>query len=179
MPEINSAAAFLIATSWQALKRSDLGDRPTMMTNSTIIILFAGFYIEANLNHIIARMDKVGEVSEFGEGARPGLTTKLAWFYKSHISEQDESDKRRIYDALWRDYPDIKEIIDFRNKVSHGEFDRDIVNLDDAKRLRLAAKDLAKQLLAAAEAAGCSIERKTTYKMAIGSFDPSSEGSSS
>ena len=171
MAEINPEASFLIATSWQALKRAETGDERTMMTNCTIIIIFAGFFIEANLNHIIAEMGKAEDVSAFAGGGNPGLGTKLAWFYKSYISKQDLSTKKQVYEAMWQDYPEVEEIIEFRNKVSHGEINRGVADLDDAKRLRLSAKKLVDRLLAASEEAGYPLERGATYKVAIGSSD--------
>lgn len=175
MAEINPDASFLIATSWQAQKRAETGDDRTMMTNCTIIIVFAGFFIEANLNHIIAEMEKIEDVSAFARGGNPGLGTKLAWFYKSYISRRDLSDKEQIYEAMWGEFPEVEEIIKFRNNVSHGDIDREVANLEDAKRLRLSAKNMVARLLAAAEDAGHPMDRGTTYKMAIGSSDLTSE----
>jgi hypothetical protein len=175
MAEINPDASFLIATSWQALKRAETGDERTMMTNCTVIIIFAGFFIEANLNHIIAEMGKVEDVSRFAGGGNPGLGAKLAWFYESFISKQELSTKKQIYEAMWQDFPEAEEIIEFRNKVSHGEIDREVANLEDAKRLRLSAKKLVDRLIDEAKEAGHPMERGTTYKLAIGSSDLTNE----
>ena len=59
MPEGSLDATILIATSWQALKRAKGGDERTMITNCTIVIVFASFFIEANLNRIIRPLAKV------------------------------------------------------------------------------------------------------------------------
>jgi len=53
MPEATEDAVFLIATSYQALGRASVGDDETMTCNCTVVLVFAAFFIEANLSHII------------------------------------------------------------------------------------------------------------------------------
>ncbi|MGH2619695.1 MAG: hypothetical protein ACRDHG_03880 [Anaerolineales bacterium] len=120
-------------------------------------------------------MGEKDKPSKFAGGGTPGLGTKLAWFYGSYISQQDLSDKDRVYEAMWKEYPEVEEIIQFRNDISHGKINRQIANLEDAKRLRGVAKKLVDRLLSAAEEAGYPIERAVTYKMAIGPRKPTDE----
>ena len=58
MPEVTSHASILIATSFQALDRVIKDNKETEICDSTIVILFAAFFIEANLNHIRNVMNK-------------------------------------------------------------------------------------------------------------------------
>jgi len=171
MPEVTADATLLIATSWQALGRIETGDERTMITNCTVVIVFAGFFIEANLNHIIDVMGKAADVNEFAGTTHPGLGAKLAWFYDAHIATEKASDKDQAYAAVREQFPEFEEIQEFRNKVSHGEVDRATANVEDAKRLRAAAKGIVDRLILAVNEAGCHIEKGTTYNMAIASND--------
>ena len=87
MPEAGRHAPILIAASWQALGRA-LNEGPdTRVCNCTIVVLFAGFYVEANLNHIVRVLKLKRRVSQFmGSQKHPGLGDKLAWFYNDFIS---------------------------------------------------------------------------------------------
>jgi len=53
MSESTDDAMILISISWQALKRAELGDWRTTLCDCIVIIIFASFFIEANLNKII------------------------------------------------------------------------------------------------------------------------------
>ena len=171
MPEISVDATVLIATSWQALGRAETGDQRTMIANCTVIIVFAGFFIEANLNHIIDAMENEAELVKFAGTDRPGLGAKFAWYYRNFISEEDISEKSEVYAAAHAEFPELREITDFRNGVSHGRIDRDAATLDNAKRLRIAAKRIIDRLLEAAAEAGHEIQRGVTYNVAIASSD--------
>ena len=46
MPEVSKDAAILIATSYQALKRVEKGEKSTEIANCVVVILFAGFLLK-------------------------------------------------------------------------------------------------------------------------------------
>ena len=56
MPEAGRHAPILIATSWQALNRAIDEGAETRICNCIVVILFAGLYVEANLNQIVRRL---------------------------------------------------------------------------------------------------------------------------
>jgi len=79
MPKVSKDASLLIATSYQALRRAERGDKSTEITNCVVVILFAGFFIEENLNVIIKEMKKFNEMKKFlGGKEHPGLLDKMA-----------------------------------------------------------------------------------------------------
>ena len=59
MSEGSDHAAILIGASYQALDRAIKGNKATLLTDCTVLILFAGFYVEATLNHIFEFIDKI------------------------------------------------------------------------------------------------------------------------
>ena len=170
MPEASPDATIIIATSWQALGRAETGDERTMISNCTVIIVFAAFYIEANINHIIESMGKRYEMMEY-YGYRPGLKDKLAWFYVKFCAEDKMITKNEIYMELIHKFPGFDEIYSFRNSVSHGVIERGLANLEDAKRLRSNAKVIVDDLFLIAKQAGYEIPRGITYEAAISSED--------
>ena len=172
MPEGSVDATILLATSWQALKRAKSGDERTMICNCTIVVVFAAFFIEANLNHIIEKMGKTTEMLQFLGNANSGLQHKLAWFYNRFVARPKAVSKRQMYKngidrKLRRRFPGFYEIYDFRNNISHGIIDRHTANLGDAKRLRVSAKAIVDELFQISEKAGYQIPRSVTYEVAI------------
>jgi hypothetical protein len=181
MPEASKDAAILIATSYQALKRAENGDQSTEITNCMVLILFAGFFIEENLNVIIKEMKKETEMKSFlgskrGPKTYPGLLDKIAWFYNSYIASQKAASKTELFKKdskgeslilkkLELEFPGIKEIHDFRNKVAHGKIRT--TNLANADKLRKQAKSIVDDLFKIAEHNGYPIMRNITYKAAI------------
>ena len=170
MPEASSDATIIIATSWQALARAETGDERTIISNCTVIIVFAAFYIEANLNHIIETMGRKYEMMEY-YGYRSGLQDKLAWFYIRFCAEDKLISKREAYSEIRHRFPGFDEIYSFRNSVSHGVVDRSLANLEDAKKLRTQAKATVNDLFDIAKEAGYEIPRGITYEAAISSED--------
>jgi len=169
MPEVTPDATLIIATSWQALSRAETGDERASICNCTVIIVFAAFFIEANLNHFI---DKAG-----ARGMRPaptdfdGLHAKLAWVYNSFIADNPVTSADELANRLEEAFPGIQAIRTFRNGVSHGVIDRFVANLAEARRLRLAAKNIVDRLLAVARQNNIDIQRGIEYEMAIHSSD--------
>jgi hypothetical protein len=180
MPEGNEHAAILIATSYQALNRAIQENPDTLITDCTVLILFAGFYVEATLNHIFKFLDKDIEAFPYSEKSNrgkkyPGLKDKLAWFYNEFIEENKASNwselkKRRIYSKTEGMFPGFSEIHKFRNDISHGEINHSAKSLEIAKRLRQQAKDLVGQLYSITSSKGYNVPRLVTYKDAITSI---------
>jgi hypothetical protein len=167
MTEVSEDATILLATSWQALSRAKNEGEQTMICNCTIVLVFAAFYIEANLNHIIGAMNKTTEMSRF-LGKKPGLQDKLAWFYNCYVARVKTPNKQQMYNngifkKLRRKFPGFNQIYQFRNKISHGKIDRSIANLDDAQRLRNNAKSIVDELFNIAAKTDHVIPKSVTY----------------
>lgn len=175
MPEATNDASILIAISHQAHDRAIAGNELTIISDCTLMIVFAGFFIEANLNQIIKVMNKEPEMLNFLGTLYPGIREKLVWFYNFCAVQQkldpnkkaSKKDKNDLYDELAVKLPGLEEIYKFRNKVSHGNIDSSTANLVDAERLRVQAKSIVDELVAIAEQAGYVIPRTTTYYDAI------------
>jgi hypothetical protein len=69
-----------IAISWQALHRALAGDPRTQECDSAVVIVFAGFYLEADLNDLIHRLGRENDMRAFLRRRHPGVQDKLAWF---------------------------------------------------------------------------------------------------
>jgi len=170
MPEVSPDATLIIATSWQALSRAETGDERVRICNCTVIIVFAAFFIEANLNHLIERTDGMqGLTSPPNEHA--GLQRKLAWVLNSFVSDEPVTDPKQLRLRLEEEFPGFQAIREFRNNVSHGIIDRSITTLYTAKQLRIKAKDIVDRLLYIARENEIDIQRGVEYEMAISSTD--------
>ena len=174
MPEATEDAVFLIATSFQALGRAKLGNDQTRTCNCTVVLIFAAFYIEANLTHIIDEMGDFNKMKSFVGGRNPGLYAKLSWFYNMYVRSKQSQDKDDLFTREFREeldgyFPGFEEIRDYRNNVSHGTIVKSLANYDDAIRLRGQAKDIVSELFAIAKKVGHEIPRAITYQMAISS----------
>ena len=175
MPEASSDATILIAVSRQALNRTIRRSEETELCDSTVVILFAAFFIEANLNHIIDQLGKEEELLDFLYGKKrpsekhPGLQEKLVWFYNTFIESSPMVSKKQVRENLRQRFPGFDEIYEFRNKISHGKVKKEVANRKNAELLRQQAKDMVNELfrLVAAKT-GHTILRDVTYKKAIG-----------
>src|SRR4030067_48698 len=119
MAEANIDASLLIATSWQALGRVRAGERETTICNCSVVVVFAAFFGEANLNHVVGRLRKTREMKAFLNGAKhPGLRDKLSWFYNAYVATRKAARagkpfKRRIGPKLERRFPGFTDISRF------------------------------------------------------------------
>ena len=171
--EAGQHAPILIATSWQALGRAVNEGPDTLTCNCTVVVLLAGFYVEANLNHIIRVLRRRTRVNAFMNGKRhPGLQDKLAWFYNDFVARTPATDLRAakrlgVYRKVRRRFPGFAGLYRFRNDISHGVINKNGRSLSDAQRLRQHAKDLVNDLFSEVERRGHSISRATTYFQAI------------
>lgn len=173
MPEAGRHAPILIATSWQALGRAVNEGPDTLICNCTVVVLFAGFYVEANLNHIVDRLRLRGRLTAFANGKRhAGLQDKLAWFYNDFVARTAAPDLRTakrhgIYRKIRRRFPGFAQLYRFRNDISHGVINKSGRSLARAQRLRGQAKGIVSDLFAVLERRGHRIRRRTTYFRAI------------
>ena len=157
MAEVNTDAMALISISWQALTRVIQGNKDTELCDCTIMILFAGFFIEANLNYIIDNMKTNQQMRQFlkikKKDRYPGLQLKLGWFYNEYVARDKAINrddplfhKAVIRRKLGRKFPGYCTISHFRNKISHGYIDPSIANPENALKLRKQAKDIGPSL---------------------------------
>jgi hypothetical protein len=158
MSEGSEDAAILIATSHQALKRIDKGLQDTLITDCTVVILFAGFYVEATLNYILEFTGRKSEMSAFplakdkpyGKN-QPGMKDKLGWFYNAFVEETPFSNWADLREGginakLDEKFPGFDKIHSFRNDISHGRINGAAKSLETTRKLRQQAKDLVTQL---------------------------------
>jgi hypothetical protein len=173
MPEGSKDAVILIATSWQALNRAIEGNSNTLICDCTVLILFAGFFIEANLNYIVEELHMSGQMKSFlNNKAYPGLQDKLAWFYNKYIARSKATTKKQLFDGgieqkLRRQYPGFSKLYRFRNDISHGVINSSAKSLKEALQLRQQAKDIVDDLYDVASRAGHDFPRSVTYSEAI------------
>ena len=183
MPEISDNAAIFIATSFQAYKRAEIGDSATIICNCTVSLVFAGFYLEENLDMIIRCLKKDDEIRKyFGykESKPVGMLYKLAWFYNSYVSKpsipkdallrKSETGKYLILSKLNEKFPGFERLYQFRNDIAHGKINR-FANFKDTHVLRQQAKDIVSELIKIAnQHVDKPIFRMTTYFDAISDF---------
>jgi hypothetical protein len=180
MPEATKAATILIATSHQAHIRAKQGDEKTMLCNCTVVIVFAAFFIEANLTHIIEQMGLENRMKRFFkprgdlENFHPGLQQKLGWFYNYFVAQSKATakegvNKEEFKEELERSFPGFYKIYEFRNKISHGGIDASIANVRNAEILRVQAKAIVNELFEIAAKHGPPISRTIPYEIAIAS----------
>jgi hypothetical protein len=146
MPEGSKDAAILIAISYQALSRQLSSQDPrTQKANCTVTLLFAGFYIEATLDYIVAEMNMKPQMMSFlnpsGSGNYyPGLQPKLAWLYNEFVATKKASSKSEfaqfdMYRKIRRKFPGFADLYRFRNDVSHGRINRLADSLQRTQKL--------------------------------------------
>lgn len=172
MPEGSSHSAVLIATSWQALNRASSGRLDTQLCDCTVVVLFAGFYVEAYLNYIVSHIHRTSQMATFLNRRHPGLQDKLAWFYNEFVAKRKAPTRKNLYARnitlkLRRRFPGFAMLYRFRNDLSHGVINTTARSLDQSQRLRHQAKDMVNDLLRIVEKAGYSIPRTTNYYDAI------------
>jgi len=175
LPEVSRNAAILIAISWQALGRATRGTKATRIADCSVLIFFACIYIEANLDYIVAKMNKLQQMTRFlNNKPYPGIQDKLGWFYNEHIAKSKAANKKQLYDngikrKLRRRFPGFAKLYRFRNDLSHGVINSSAESLTEAREHRKQAKTIVANLFVIARGAGHSIPRVTTYQEAIAS----------
>ncbi|MGE3578804.1 MAG: hypothetical protein AB7I25_10120 [Vicinamibacterales bacterium] len=173
MPRDDAHPPILIAISWQALGRAHDGRTETLLANCTVVILFATFFIEANLNYLIRRLGRTADMRTFFGGRHPGLGDKLAWFYneygaRARVTHRGHSRWKGVHRKVRARFPGFAKLHRFRNDLSHGVVNGSARSLVEAKRLRQRAKDIVGDLYSLAAKAGHTVRQPTNYQKAIG-----------
>ena len=175
MPEGSKDASILIATSWQALNRAISGNKDTLVCDCTIVILFASFFVESNLNYIIEEMNLNQDMRIFLKKKYPGIQDKLGWYYSKFVARSKAKNQKQLYDngierKLRRKFPGFAKLYRFRNDLSHGVINRTTTSLKEALELRNQAKGIVVELFNIASKNGYEISRVVTYDEAIRSL---------
>jgi hypothetical protein len=63
--------------SWQALSRALRGNSRTLLADDTVLILFAGFFIQSNVDDLVEEMNMTRSMRTFLGKRSPGLQDKL------------------------------------------------------------------------------------------------------
>lgn len=177
MSEGSNDAAILIATSYQALIRT-IGAKPdTLLTDCSIVILFAGFFVEASLNYIFESLNI--DICRFPLSTKntkgkshPGMNDKLQLFYNEFIEQNRASNWEEIkandtYKKAHDIFPNFKEIWEFRNDLSHGKINESAKSLASTLRIRQNAKNIVDSLYSITSTKGYNVPRLTTYREAM------------
>jgi len=172
MPEVNEDASLLIATSWQALGRAEIGRGDTRLCDSTVVILFAGFFLEASLTELIDKLGRMQDMRDFLRVQHPGLQDKLGWFYNEYVARDKAPTRKQMYKRgitrkLRRRFPGFSTIHKFRNDVAHGVINNSARSLTRTRLLRQQAKEIVDSLFEISAKAGHDVLRETTYWQAI------------
>ena len=162
----------LIAISWQALNRALSGDRRTQECDCAVVLVFAGFYLEADLNDLVIRLGRESDMRLFLKRPHPGLQDKLAWFYNEYVARSRARDRRELYRRgirakLRRRFPGFAELYRFRNDIAHGVVNGNARSLQKTQRLRAQAKDISRELFEIAGTHGHVLKPSTDYYKAI------------
>jgi hypothetical protein len=182
MPEGSKDAAILIATSYQALYRAfKTNNKDMLFTNCTVLILFAGFFVEATLNYIFEFLNI--DIKAFPRDEKssegipyPGMQAKLAFFYNEFIKESKSSNwrnllKKSIYEEISAMFPGFSDLHEFRNDISHGRINEAAKSFETAIKLREQAKDIVDHLYTITTNKGYSVKRLENYRDAIASLN--------
>jgi hypothetical protein len=178
LPEGSKNAAILIAISYQALQRQLASKDPnTQKANCTVVILFAGFYIEATLDYIVSALGMKSKMLGFlnpsgNKHYHPGIQQKLAWFYNEFVARDKATSSSQFkqfstYSKLRRKFKGFAGLYKFRNDVSHGRVNRSADSLSKTQNLRDQAKAIRRQLYEIAQKRDPTIRPDTTYQKAI------------
>jgi hypothetical protein len=181
MAEVSDNAAIFIATSFQAMEQAKFGiPRDSVTVNLMIALVFLGFYLEENLDVIITRVNRDGELREFFNDKKGkknfGLLNKFGWFYNSYIAPSKlEKSSNLFMDDLVTNlearFPGFEKIYTFRNPVSHGKIQHSL-SIPDVYTLRERAKAITSELLEIVNhKEEVLIEKNINYKDAFINFD--------
>ena len=178
MLEGSKDATILIAISYQALNRQLWARDPnTQKANCIVTILFAGFYIEATIDYIVAEMNMRSQMRSFLNPSNdlyyhPGIQPKLCWLYNEFEANKRATSKghiRRldIYGKIRRKFPGFAKLYKFRNDVSHRRINRAAVSLQETQVIRDQAEKIMNLLYTIARRHKPDIKIDTTYWDAI------------
>lgn len=173
MSEGGLYAPILIATSWQALNRAIKGRQDTLLCDCTVVILFAGFYVEANLNYIVEQLHMKQRMESFLKKKKyPGLQDKLSWFYNEFVARFKVPNGKTPYrwgmpKKIRRRFPGFAKLYKFRNDISHGVINESARSPKETKKVRQQAKDIVNEFFRILRKRGYDIPRNTSYYEAL------------
>ena len=172
MPEGGRYAPILIGISWQALGRARTENPQTMRCDCAVVVAFAGFYLEANLNHIVDELQQRDAMRAFLKRKHPGLQDKLAWFYNEFDAPRKAATSAELFEGditstLDRRFPGFAALYRFRNDLAHGIVNSTAHSLSETERLREQTKEIAAELYAILEKWGTPVSHDTTFFQAI------------
>ena len=75
--------------------RAETGDDRTKISNCTVVIVFAAFFIEATLNHFIEKAG-VKKLPRKLPDEYDGLQKKLGWVYNAFLADAPIADTRLL-----------------------------------------------------------------------------------
>jgi hypothetical protein len=127
-----------------------------MTCNCIVVLIFAAFFIEANLPHIIKEMGVYKKMNKFLNGRNPGLYPSFCRFCNGYVKGKKLIDKDdflapEFRRELYNYFEGLEEIHSFRNDVAHGTITKSLTNREEASRVRGNAKDIVKHLFKIAE----------------------------
>ena len=121
------------------MNRAAAGDPSTQLCDCTVTVAFAGFYMEANLNHLIAELGRESDLKQ-AYGPNAGLKSKLAFLHTEYIASAPLA-RKDVYDRLEIEFPGITELANIRNDICHGAMNQTVAqslrrhsNSDKARR---------------------------------------------
>ena len=175
MSEGTKDSSLLIATSWQALNRAISGNKETLICDCTIVILFAGFFLESNLDYIIEEMKLKSEMKDFLKKKYPGMQDKLSWYYNKFVARAKAKNREQLYSKnikrkIRKKFPGFANLYRFRNDLSHGVINRSATSLKESLKFRNQAKEIVDELFCIALKNGYEIRRDVSYYEAINSL---------
>lgn len=185
MSEADKTTMTLITTSWQALQRAELKENFGLLTVSEktklcdciSTIVFATFFLEANLNCILDYMCEHGKSKKSSKDFG-GLGSKLKFFYSEFVLKS-QIETVEVIEKIDTMFLGFKKIYGFRNDVAHGRLDsiqpyekiHDLNQLFiEVENLRNLTKKIVDWLFKIAKGEGCDIPRETNYKDVIDNY---------
>ena len=136
------------------------------------MILFAGFFIESNLNYIVEEINMKQNMTKFLNMKYPGIQDKLGWYYNEFVARSKAFNRKQLYGnrieiKLRRKFSGFAKLYRFRNDLSHGVINRYATSCSEAEKQRNQAKDIVVELFNIASKNGYGISRVVSYDRAI------------
>jgi hypothetical protein len=189
--EVSKDAMWLITVSWQALKRAEREevekDEVGRICDCTVVLAFAGFFVEATLAHIIEALGEWEKMLEFLDMHKtpfptPTLFNRFQWFYNKRLSNTPVAKKSQLpardemMTLLEAEFPGIRTLFEFRNSVAHGTMHKVVLDLGQTVELRKKAKAIASKLRETASAGSKTlVSADVGFKEAFTGFTGNSE----
>lgn len=96
MPEDSPDAAILRTISWQGLGRPIRGNKQSELADRTMLMLIAGFLVEAKINCMIDEMNRTAELQKFPGRQYPGLQDKFGWYCNKYVARKKANSRKQL-----------------------------------------------------------------------------------